>query len=95
MAMPPHCHRVIIVVNNSIMIQEQKQKIEFTDRAIENFVSFFDCLARIHERLAAEGYKIKDGVLIAPGAVKNNDLCYNHKYGEDEQIQRQIPDIRP
>ena len=51
---------------------QQKNKKEFTDKEIENFVGFFDALKAIHIRLISEGWQYENEELIPPNAVSNN-----------------------
>jgi len=44
----------------------KKKEYIFTDKEIENFSGFYNALKQVHNRLIKEGYKIKDGKIIAP-----------------------------
>lgn len=49
------------------MENDDQTRVVFTDQAMENIHSYVATLKRIHTRLYAEGYIIKDGKLVPLG----------------------------
>lgn len=43
-----------------------RKSIKFTDEQVEQIAGFLDVLKRIHIRLMAEGYTLKDGKFVKP-----------------------------
>lgn len=48
------------------MLENNQQKLIFTQAQINNFAGFYDALKKVHNRLIKEGYTIKDGQIIPP-----------------------------